>query len=1087
MVPGASATAVRSAARAAAPPARPLSLHLCGSAQAVTTPAATLLCSPIGRALPGGPALLLTLGYTGYVSELEAKAPLVLEAGSLGTTLTVDRGSPMEPSGPAASRKESATGRQRGSEPPELWTPCPFPMAFPRIAGLVWGASGSSTQPSSPGDSALDQSRAAHPWALSATPRGPRAAQLPLNPHEASPTRPGLRVESLSSMPALTLTTVISGNKIDSVPSTERVSGGAGHPLSLFTASPGADLQALSRGPGTRFAEKHLLGMKLNLQPPYIKQLRPEDTSPGLMCTADAGRPTTHSERDESGPRHVPDGNQELRPHLPGSRQTHQQLVNGAWVRGLPCTLPRESPQPNAASVPAELRTVTENTDHGATDDMPPEPTLLSQAAESSVCVEEMQAPQVQEAPEKSPHRAAGCLPPAPLGHPAEPLADSELSQGPTAPRKLAAPHNVGPRDSCSSRSGRTESRAVSGSRREEAPRIPKPPSPGPAITAVSLCLQQKAATRPGLSTGAGLARGPQASGPVTGHPGSKSPVPSSLPRGRQPPPPAVFLQGTCEVNQQGTQEAEPRQRAGLVSALLSWGPGTFACRPCACGAAPDGQVLQVTLPPPTTLPSRAVPGSPHDALPPHTHVGVRVRGHACAVLAAKSPPLSPLAQDGLRLSESPSVHTGCLHTAVVNGKLGNPPCLRAIRLGSQLGDSQLAFDECLPVHLLDPPPQARLPPRLLTAIQIMSTLLILAHKALAPKSQASPRTRRDSSAAASLLAPCFLASGPTPVHRLGSRRRLSLLLQAGTNQCAQVDRALHGPVPPNASPLQSTFLGVSTPQPPSLRSTQRLVPGGAPPTMGGCCHHPVALEPSSVAPSLQDAPCSTLDVLDRCAPLPFPFLKRPTARHSANTCERLADTVLVLGTGVPSMKCGHKGFVETPMKRERAASIRASSVHPEVPAALGQASRPTPRFPRLRNRANEGALDILTALASLPGCGSPPVSVLLRGLRQESWARAGCRVLGAGACSSGESSVERATHQGWELGLRTEDGGAGSRAHRCRAREAQRQQDGCVAPSPSGSNSSWRHRGSGFGFGRREQLGSGPPGGLRPGVGRAP
>ena len=157
-----------------------------------------------------------------------------------------------------------------------------------------------------------------------------------------------------------------------------------------------------------------------------------------------------------------------------------------------------------------------------------------------------------------------------------------------------------------------------------------------------------------------------------------------------------------------GPLSHQPSRRAGPVSALLSWGPGTFACRPRARGAAPDGHLLRVSPPPPTTLPSRAVPGSPHDALPLHTHVGVRVRGHARAVLAAKSPPLSPAVQGGHHLSESPSARTGCPHTAgaphhVVSGRLGNPPCLRAIGLGSQLGDSQLAFGECLPVHLLVP------------------------------------------------------------------------------------------------------------------------------------------------------------------------------------------------------------------------------------------------------------------------------------------------------------------------------------------------------------------------------------------------
>ena len=55
---------------------------------------------------------------------------------------------------------------------------------------------------------------------------------------------------------------------------------------------------------------------------------------------------------------------------------SHQQRVNGAWMRGLPSTLPQGSPQPNAASVPAELHAVTKSTDRGATDDMPPWGTL---------------------------------------------------------------------------------------------------------------------------------------------------------------------------------------------------------------------------------------------------------------------------------------------------------------------------------------------------------------------------------------------------------------------------------------------------------------------------------------------------------------------------------------------------------------------------------------------------------------------------------------------------------------------------------------------------------------------------------------
>lgn len=196
-----------------------------------------------------------------------------------------------------------------------------------------------------------------------------------------------------------------------------------------------------------------------------------------------------------------------------------------------------------------------------------------------------------------------------------------------------------------------------------------------------------------------------------------------------------------------GPPSHQPSRRAGPISALLSWGPGTFACQPCARRAAPDGQVFRVSPPPPTTLPSRAVPGSPHDAPRPHTHVGVRVRGHACAVLAAKPPPLSPAAQDGHHLSESPSVHTGCPHTAVgprhaVNGKLGSPPCLRAIGLWSQLGDSRLAFGECPPPSTSwspqSPPPRTAPHCR-----QITATLLMLAHKALAPNPRrAHVRTR---------------------------------------------------------------------------------------------------------------------------------------------------------------------------------------------------------------------------------------------------------------------------------------------------------------------------------------------------------
>lgn len=81
---------------------------------------------------------------------------------------------------------------------------CPSgPESYP--PGLPWA---SHTHPpptlppvlsaSSPGYAALDQSQAAHPWAHSATRRGSRAAQLPLNLHEASPTCPGLWVETVS-------------------------------------------------------------------------------------------------------------------------------------------------------------------------------------------------------------------------------------------------------------------------------------------------------------------------------------------------------------------------------------------------------------------------------------------------------------------------------------------------------------------------------------------------------------------------------------------------------------------------------------------------------------------------------------------------------------------------------------------------------------------------------------------------------------------------------------------------------------------------------------------------------------------------
>lgn len=68
------------------------------------------------------------------------------------------------------------------------------------------------------------------------------------------------------------------------------------------------------------------------------------------------------------------------------------------------------------------------------------EPTPLRQAAETRVCAWEMQAPQVQEPPEHSQHQAAGCLPPAPLGHPAETLADSERSQEPGGSRETSCP-----------------------------------------------------------------------------------------------------------------------------------------------------------------------------------------------------------------------------------------------------------------------------------------------------------------------------------------------------------------------------------------------------------------------------------------------------------------------------------------------------------------------------------------------------------------------------------------------------------------------------------------------------------------------
>ena len=56
----------------------------------------------------------------------------------------------------------------------------------------------------------------------------------------------------------------------------------------------------------------------------------------------------------------------------------------------------------------------------------------------------------------------------------------------------------------------------------------------------------------------------------------------------------------------------------------------------------------------------------------------------------------------------------------------------------------------------------------------------------------------------------------------------------------------------------------------------------------------------------------------------------------------------------------------------------------------------------------------------------------------------------GAGACSFGESFVERATHQGWELGLSTEDSGAGSQAHRCWAQKP-RGRTAVLPPAPRG------------------------------------
>ena len=61
-------------------------------------------------------------------------------------------GGPGEPYGTfwSSGLHEGATGRERGSEPPELWTQQSFPeetpMAFPLIGGLVWGTSGFSTQ-----------------------------------------------------------------------------------------------------------------------------------------------------------------------------------------------------------------------------------------------------------------------------------------------------------------------------------------------------------------------------------------------------------------------------------------------------------------------------------------------------------------------------------------------------------------------------------------------------------------------------------------------------------------------------------------------------------------------------------------------------------------------------------------------------------------------------------------------------------------------------------------------------------------------------------------------------------------------------
>lgn len=252
-----------------------------------------------------------------------------------------------------------------------------------------------------------------------------------------------------------------------------------------------------------------------------------------------------------------------------------------------------------------------------------------------------------------------------------------------------------------------------------------------------------------------------------------------------------------------GPPSHQPSRGAGPISALLPWGPGTFACQPCARGAAPDGQVLQVSLPPPTTLPSRTVPGSPHDALRLHTHVGVRVRGHACTVLAAKPPPLSPAAQDGHHLSESRSVHTGGPHTAggprhAVNGKLGSPPCLRAIGLWSQLGDRRLAFGECLPVHLLVPPEPAS--PHGSSLPSDHGHPPHAGTQGPRPKSQASPRAH-----------PGRHPQAPRPLHKL-----LPLPLDSSTAElCSSRSPSVGGhhlsiPLPPPCHPRLSAFPGHS-------------------------------------------------------------------------------------------------------------------------------------------------------------------------------------------------------------------------------------------------------------------------------------